>query len=521
MNSSRSTGVANGLIFIGVIALLGALYWLFPAQIGGLGRAFWYSVPLKVIVIGFIISLALLVRGEGPFIVGLILTGLVAVGTGVGSHYHRASQPYTSVDHVQGTQDTYRWRQPWVTAAAVAPSKAGAITGDFITEHTKYLPGVDAYSTPVVARGIFSGYSELVVQEHGKSVATVCKFKEQTPRPGGPFHQSLSRAVARVSPMLKFEDRDTWAYCHKDGYAELVVPVTKYKGFPEGHQVPAGIVVLDGVTVTHIANVEPGEYPGPVYPASIAAMQRASTVTATGWWDMRLKRAGYETTSGGTSTPSSSSGSDEATDQPDIANPSEILLALENNQGWDYVTPLVPRGASSSIVAVSSVAADQVTSGQFNDLEIRTLESPRLGNQALTLEIESQFPQLNWRANGLGVVEVLPLSQGQWSATVANRTTPMRQVNVDLDGTVCLTDIGGGNSTCDTPTNTDNDDNNDNHELDPPPAMDDEPQVQVPQSTELDGLTSEELIELQRHVNEEVARRFETAVNTTSKEDHR
>jgi hypothetical protein len=103
-------------------------------------------------------------------------------------------------------------------------------------------------------------------------------------------------------------------------------------GSPEGHPVPAGVLIFDGAgTVRHLPSVEAGALPGPVYPASLARAQRRASAGETG----------YGVAEGGLDAENRASG------------------------GWDFVMPLTAPG-SSEVVATGIIAADHVTDGQLN-----------------------------------------------------------------------------------------------------------------------------------------------------------
>lgn len=486
-----------------VLVAVGAgflLYWALPGQLAWVGREAWASATLKWVVVAAVVATLLAALDRARSVGAVVVVGVLAlIPSAIAGGFHRQVEAERSVLIADSEQPAYGWRQPWATAAASALSKAGNVVGDIDTATTTYLPGQDAYSTPVVARGFVTGYEQVVTQRQGRSTAQVCSFDRQVPRPGGMFGYSLLRAVARVGADLRYSDDDVWAYCDADERAHLVVPVTRYTGFPESHPVPAGVVVFDGDSPRLIGSVAPGELPGPVYPMSLAAMQRASTVAADGWWAKFRNRAGYETTSGtydGSDGSSTAEGSE--TDAPDAANPSELLLARDDGDGWDYVTALTPRGASASVVAVATVSADQVVAGRMNPVDLYELDEARLGNRALAQEIESAFPEVNWRANGLTVQEVLPTSGESWTATISNATAPTRRVEARADGVLCLTSLSLDVIRC---TNEDA----------PRGDVADLPVGSQPGTAEPDWLTSlddADLVDLQRAVSDEIAQRL-------------
>jgi hypothetical protein len=504
----RSRSAAAGVVLAAVIVLglVALLYWAFPGQLAFLGREVWASATLKWVIVAAVIGVAAFFLGSERAITAVVVIavvgGIAVIPSAIAGGFHRQVQHEATVREEPGTQPSYNWRQPWSTAAKSALSRAGNVVGDIDTDTTTYLPGQDSYSTPVVARGLIAGYGQVITQSPGRSTAQVCDFERQVPRPGGWFGFSLMRAVARVDAGVAYQADDVWAYCDSDDVAHLVVPVTRYAGFPESHRVPAGVVIFDGDGARLATDVEPGDLPGPVYPMSLAAAQRASTVAADGWWSKFRNRAGYETTTGTADEADESAGEGEdAADQPDATNPSELLLARASGRGWDYVTALTPRGASSSVIAVATVRADSVSAGQLNDVDLFVLDEARMGNRALAQDVESKFPELNWRGNDLTVKEVLPTSAGVWTATVANATAATRRVESRADGTLCLTDLDGTEVRCVDASGADSGDDGDE------PAQGDDETPTAP-TGDLAGLSDADLLDLQRAVTDELEARL-------------
>lgn len=346
--------------------------------------------------------------------------------------YHRATVVAQSAEYSNEGQPEYAWRTPWTVAAQSASSRAGNVVGDFINEDTTYLPALDQFVTPVKARGFSSGLSTVVVQDASKRTAEICTFASEAPVSGGFLGANLSRAISFVDAGLEFNAADAWVYC--DGrLAKLVVPVMRMAGQPEATPVPAGVVIYDGANATVVDEVAPGTLPGPVYPSSLAAAQRDSLNASTGLLDAVFGRSGFET-------------SEDTDGDPNSGNVSEILLARADG-GYDYVTPLTPRGKSFTVTAVSVVPADSVKAGQLNELTVFKLPTAREGNQAVADRIRGAFPQLNW-ASGLTIAEVVPTSATEWVATLTNGRVVSNRVIIAEDGSLCLTDPSGKQLSC-------------------------------------------------------------------------
>lgn len=418
--------------------------------------------------------------GRLTAIFGGVIMVLSMIVTPLLGGMYQASVVAESVTTVDAPQDEYKWRTPWTVAANSVSSRAGNIVGDFISDSTTYMPSTKEFITPVQGRGFATGIVSAVSQQ-GQATAKVCKFTSEVPVTNGMFSMNLKRALSFVDPSLFYTVGDEWVYCDNDK-AVLVVPVMRMVGQPESTPVPAGVVMWDGQDVVFKENVKKGELPGPVYPSSLAAAQRDSLTSASGIMDKIFNRAGYET-------------SEDVDGDPNNGNASEILLERVNG-GWDYLTPLTPRGKSFTITALAIVPADEVTAGKLNPMTIHTLAAPREGNQAIADRIKAMFPNLGWAA-GLKIVEVVPTSTTAWEATLSNGRAVANRITIADDGTMCLLTSAGAEVSCVNP-------NGAAASGQPAPAGSTAP---VPVDSELSQLTDAELAELAvRVANEQLLR---------------
>jgi hypothetical protein len=476
---------------VAVPAVLAVLFWAFHGSVTSIARGVWASATWKVILIGVVVALVLLAKSRRKLsALVVVLVILAAIPGAFLGGFTRQSALLGSVKTVEHDQPGYDWRLPWATAAASADSRAGDVVGDFDSTDTTFLPASNSYATPVLARGrLVNGFNQVAVQSRTAATATVCSFAAQVPVDQGWFAYNLRRALSFVDPRLMATGSDVWVYC--DGKAaKLVIPVTKYVGFPESHRLPAGVLVYDGKTVTHLKSVQAGALPGPVYPQSLAAAQRESTQAADGLGARVFNRAGFETVEGGAAN-------------PDDGNVSELLLNRTDKTGWDYVTALTPRGTSKSIAAVSTIAADRVTYGTLNPLTIHKLARSREGNTALSNRVVTAFPVLNWKANSLEIIEVLPTSDGLWTATIANATSATRRVQIKADRSLCLTDLAGTVQRC-----VDADGATQSASGEPIQAGTGAGGRPIAPSADLTALTNSELADLQARVAAEVTNRL-------------
>ncbi|MCE0540671.1 hypothetical protein LWF15_34780 [Kineosporia rhizophila] len=490
-------GRRPGLWVGGTLATLGSgllFYWAFHGTVYAVLRTVWASTMWKtliVLVVLAVVSAVVSPRSGGRLGVLLLVAVVAAPVLGVWGGYHRSRQLSESIEITEAAQAGYEWRIPWSVAANSAPSRAGSVTGTFDEKSTTFLPVTGAYVTPVKAKGWIKGFDQIVVQTPGENRVDVCEFDAQVPVHRGWFQYNLRRALSFVGGDLMADPDDVWAYCEQDK-GQMVVPVTRFTGFPEQHEVPAGVVVFDGRSAELRKQVKAGELPGPVYPMSLAAKQRNASHALNGFADRLFRRSGYETVS-------------EGDDGPDAGNESELLLKRTDTSRWDYVTALTPRGTSKSVVGVATLAADEVHAGKLNKLTVHRMEAARQGNVALSNAIIAAFPQLNWNANQLSLREVVPTSAGTWTASITKSTTVTRLVEIAADGAMCLTEVSGREIEC-------VDANGASTGGDPAEEPSDG-ETPVPSGESLSGLSNQELAELQQEVAAEVARRLAASEN--------
>jgi hypothetical protein len=171
--------------------------------------------------------------------------------------------------------------------------------------------------------------------------AQKCRFSDVADaRLGGSFGHNLGRLISEQRRWVRFVGDDAYAYC--DGATPMVVvPLTRQVGLFVVTERPVGVAVYNGATGAVDIVDRPTGVPGPTYPRSLAARQREATHGMSGFADWWFDRSGW----------------DAADDGANADNESEFTLARTDGSGPLYVTPLTPRGAASSVVAVSTVPA--------------------------------------------------------------------------------------------------------------------------------------------------------------------
>jgi hypothetical protein len=204
-----------------------------------------------------------------------------------------------------------------------------------------------------------------IVEWAGEGNPTTCLFtgKYQIDRAfDGGRSNYLRNLMAEKYPSMRFNIDDVWGYC--DGKKPVVVvPMTKQVYYKDRTvDTAAGVVRIEGkdgqTVLRHQTTVRAGQLPGPVYPASLVALQREQSEWAAGRENQDRNGFGF--------VPSGSDAQE--------GNASEYLLRNKATGRLEYVTPVRLRGTSSQLfVAYEVTPADQVTSGKLNTLRVYAL----------------------------------------------------------------------------------------------------------------------------------------------------
>lgn len=443
------------------------------------GLSFWQWVTISVLSL-----------------VGWIVFGLI-------SGFMSASAYMATVTTTDDPIPTYQVRAPYEMAQALAPQKITVTGGEMrlveveaertsgseddeapkrkLPSETTYLPAEDLYTTPVYGRSFLGNTAEIVSQkidERGVAQTNNCRFTADNQLSlHGYLHHNLKRAIVQKDFGIWIDANDAYGYC--DGATpKIVVPITKASGFYPVIAVPAGVAVYDGSTgeVTIVRDVADGSIPGPVYPNSLAERQREATKASGSIFDWLFNRAGYETTA------------NDAND-PNRGNAGEFTLS--GDAGTDFVTQVVNRGQSTGISAVMTTDADHLSDGQLNTLSIHRLNPPRDSNSNIASRSRGEFEELNWATPGFGIFEVIPTSDGKWSATVGLVQTITNRIEIGSDGQLCLFTATGQKLRCS------------GEALDPGKT----PTEPTPVPGDLSSLSDAELAQLGREVADEWTRR--------------
>lgn len=410
-------------------AVCSVLFWLW-----GMNVIHWFTADFREfsgfwipLLAGVILAAVFAVlygnRGEDKFfgfgVAALVfgLLGGVVVG-GFIAPYQLAKGYYeaSTVTIPNSVASSYSERAPFELAVRTSDKSLMNITGD--SQITKSLADAGEsgeWNTLVTARGVGKGYE--VVQNlnlplYGASQNSnvkFCEFSESASlRDHGAFpHNNLSRAIYNKVPVnVDYEEDDMFSFCNDAGEPVVVVPLKQIDGFLFPTWKPFGVATYNGKSgVLEIVKdaAKLSEIPGPIYPASLAASQRNSLIANGTWWEMMGERvSGYVAASSNT----------------------EVNLRLvdeANTNETDYVTSLMPRGSSTSIVAVSSASATTMTPGTYNTLKVNSFspENVRPANSTLVDDLKTRYSYMPDMANdSLGVFEITSGKDGGWIASI-------------------------------------------------------------------------------------------------------
>ena len=143
-------------------------------------------------------------------------------------------------------------------------------------------------------------------------------------------------------------------------------------------------------------------------------------------------RAGYE-------------GTESDKNDPNSENRSEITLARKGRKRTDFVTPLTPRGSSSSIVAVATVQADGKGATGLKPLEVHKFKdgAVRQANSAVEQTITTLMTRTFNASQDLQLFEIIPSEDGTWTASIGKNQSIVYRAVIKLDGAISLKDSTG------------------------------------------------------------------------------
>jgi len=296
-------------------------------------------------------------------------------------------------------------RAPYLVGKAQAGPNLGDVTGE-ISDVT-YLPDADRFATLVTRRGWLSGYEVGLVQDiplgSNSRSSQRCAFdlNRADARVGGWFGHNLGRKISAAKRWVRFDARDVYVTCQGDTPI-VVVPLKRQVGVLVTTERPAGVALYDGHTGRLTVTTGTAAVPGPTYPISLAARQRAGMVAVGGFADWWFDRSGW----------------DASKDGANDGNNSEFTLRYRDGSASAYVTPLTPQGEASSVVAVSTVSTRQSGLG-LAPLVVHRLDPTWSSPEAIVALIKADYKDICCY-NDDQVFEVIPTGGSTWTATVGS-----------------------------------------------------------------------------------------------------
>lgn len=445
-----------------VIAVIAFFLWWFGPQ---LAHGTWGALRFNpVFTIGFItavvtglISWYRYNQGDHDFLDIFGVIAILSLVTGVVFMLFvspffvlRSYASANEVVQIESQDDTrigYNQRAPFDVAQYASTKFMGDSDGD-ATNIVKALPAYadknGIYTTSIKRRGFLQGYESTQMMDvpllgsMSNEDVRKCNFSpEAKMRLDGSWPTiNLVRKIYTKTPIsVKVVRDDAFAYCHNDD-PYVVAPLSTIKGGFFPHRAPYGIAIYNGTTgevSIHKDLKESGLMPGlPLYPKSVAALQRESIKTEDGYMSYLFSRGGYETTDG-----------DE--NSPNAGNNKEFSLAsIVDDYESHFVTPLTARGSSQNIVALGDVVSSDFTSGELNTYNVMKYPDGQAREAASTIAdriISEKFD--GYKAGQMSVFEVAPASEGRWVATIGRDQSIRYRAYIFPDGRIDLIDAQG------------------------------------------------------------------------------
>lgn len=493
-------GPAMLLLAVPLVALLGVFGWLWGISfIHGL-VIMWMSnaavlVPLTIslVLAGIVYFLsrsfgAVIVIASVGLITGILMASLVAPYQ-VARHYFEDS----TVTETDSVPPSYAERAPAEVATRTSNNALMNITGDSVLTRSLADEGDNGeWNTLIVERGMFKGY-EVVQNLSAPLFGTAqnkdvkfCEFSDDAKlRDGGAVpSNNLARSIWLKVPLtVGYNSDDIYSYCNDSNEPMVVVPLVKVSGFMFTTWKPYGLATYNGSTgeleiLKDADSIK--EIPGQVYPLSLATEQRESLIANGSWWEMYGERV---------------SGFVAATENP------EVNLRRIGGNATDFVTPLMPRGSSTSLVATSHVPSSTMIPGEYNMLTVSEYpsENVRPANSTLIDELKTRYSYMPDIANDtIKVFEITSGKDGGWVVSLGREQSVNYRAYVSPSGdTVELFDRNGtliaqGSASSGSEEEASSEDSAGSVEW---------------KGSDVSGLSTEELNDLGRSVMDELAKR--------------
>lgn len=456
--NTRSSGSASGWV---IGAILAVAFFGWPWLVWGPNLAhMWAEIFISsgptLIFTGAIIALILVAAfafssDSGPgaalgtiAVLGALLLLVLSVVTAVRSTFDTHAQYVSSVKVVNDPVPDYEPRAPYDVAASSSHKLMGDTTGTGLNSKVVIDQGESGLWTTLVERnGWMVGYESVQVIDiptFGAADASNvenCNFDVNTAeqRLGGWLpHENLNLLIDAKTPAnVTSDSNDVYGYCDGDT-PKIVIPLKAHEGFWITTWTAYGAAIYNGKTGEVTVERDTSDIPGPVYPQSLAALQREAldALTKDGkvgtWEDHVQNRNGFENAN-----------------DTGVYNGSEFTLRYTGDTDAGYATPLSPRGSSTSVVALANIDATTAEFGKLNTLNVYKYGKghTRSANSSIAQEIESQYSWMPDWASGLEIFEIVPGDDGSWVASIGQTQNVVYRAVIDQDGDAILYDKNG------------------------------------------------------------------------------
>ncbi len=378
-------------------------------------------------------------------IIGIVLGSVAIIATivvmVVSGYVAQTMYTANSVSYVAGSEmPELEPRPAYPQASAKIQRNQGNLSGDLID--VSYLPlhADGARWTGIVSgAGMFRPLVGVVEWDHTTDTYTRCEFSG-TDSLTGSLWNSLKRELRKETGGwgTLIDDEDVYGAC-ENGEAVLYLPLRRVAGFGFTAVTPGGMAtVRDNNQIDIDLDVEPGEYPGPTIPFSVATSvleaNRANDGFGTWWTQM-----GTYVAAGDVSPTNGETAEDD--DDPNIGNVGNFVMKTTDGRVV-FVTPLTTYGTSASLTAVAVMDAGHVKNRVMPNVTIYELEQAMPAASEVDQRIRAGFGELGWAA-GMRVMEVTPTGE----------TTQIATLGLDMDAsyvaeiegsTICLNDVDTG-----------------------------------------------------------------------------
>lgn len=444
MSSNGSNGKVAGGVVIGgvVVAILGVYAWVWGLNFLHFFTTHWReSTPFWFwFVIGLVGLIGVMASEKKRIIFGSIIAASVIFGIlfTVPANYNRLNAYYNaSVTYEDGMASSYEERSPFEVAQRTSAGNLMNHTGNI--QETKALPSEGDHgnwNSLLTTRGPFQGYEAVQNSDYPlfntpnpQTDIKFCEFdRNNTLRNDGSMpHNNLSRSIYGMVPLnVDYNAGDIYSYCNAEGEPVVVVPLSQIDGFFYPTWSYYGIATYNGKTGALDVMTdkdEINEVPGPVYPMSLAAIQRESITAGGDFWSYFFGTFGYVS----------------ATDNAEVN-----LRSVDD--GSYYVTSMSPRGSSSSVVAVAEVSSDTVSGDKYNPLVLNIFPNAkeRSANSTLRDQIFSDYAYMpDFNNSEVEVFEITAGKDGSWVASIGRSQSVMYRAYISSSNEITLVNKNG------------------------------------------------------------------------------